>query len=291
MERVESAPALQKALARVRQDGRSIGFVPTLGALHPGHLTHVRALRGRTDYVVMSVFVNPLQFGPGEDFERYPRDLDRDARLAEASGIDLLFHPSVETMYPPGADTIVEVPDLSRDLEGIVRPTHFRGVATVVTKLLNLVRPDVASFGQKDLQQLLVVRRVVTDLHFGIEILPIPTVREADGLALSSRNAYLGGEDRRAATVLRRACLAGLHVLETGGRDSAAVERAMAGVLHAESRARMEYAVIRRCPDLKPLSTVTGRAALMVAAQVGPARLIDNLVVEVSSDGVRETLP
>jgi pantoate--beta-alanine ligase len=291
MERIESAPALQEALFSVRQEGRSIGFVPTLGALHEGHLTHVRALRGRTDYVVMSVFVNPLQFGPGEDFEHYPRDLARDAHLAEDAGVDLLFHPSVETMYPPGAETIVEVPELSRGLEGTIRPTHFRGVATVVTKLLNLVRPGVASFGQKDLQQLFVVRRVVTDLHLGVEILPIPTVREPDGLALSSRNAYLGAEDRRAATVLRRACLAGLDRLETGIREPAAVERAMAAVLRAEPRARMEYAVIRRCSDLKPLSTVTGQVALMVAAQLGPARLIDNLVVEVSSNRVQETLP
>jgi len=289
MERIEGAAELQRALALVRGEGRSVGLVPTMGALHAGHLSHVPALRARVDYVVMSIFVNPLQFGPGEDFQRYPRDRERDARLAESAGVDLLFCPTLKTMYPPGAETVVEVPGISADLEGASRPTHFRGVATVVTKLLALVRPDVASFGQKDLQQLLVVRRLVTDLHLGVDILPVPIVRAEDGLALSSRNVYLGPTDRKAATVLYRALEAGWDALWAGIRDPARVERAMAAVLRAEPRARMQYAVVRRAADLSRLAFLDGRLALLVAARVGPARLIDNLVVEVSEDGVRET--
>jgi pantoate--beta-alanine ligase len=291
MERIEGAADLRRTLDAVRREGRTIGFVPTLGALHAGHLSHVRQLAGRADYVVMSIFVNPLQFGEGEDFARYPRNLEGDAALAHGAGVSLLFHPSVETMYPPGAQTVVEVPALSAALEGAVRPTHFRGVATIVTKLLNLVRPDLASFGQKDLQQLLVVRRLVADLQLDVEIVPVPTVREPDGIALSSRNAYLTRDDRHAAPALYRACRAGVGALQSGERDPQRVEAAMAAVLHAEPRVRMEYAVVRTLPDLAPPTSVCGRVALLVAARLGGARLIDNIVVDVLPGEIREALP
>ncbi|MGC8486610.1 MAG: pantoate--beta-alanine ligase [Clostridia bacterium] len=291
MERIEGAADLRRTLDAVRREGRTIGFVPTLGSLHAGHLSHVRQLAGRADYVVMSIFVNPLQFGEGEDFTRYPRNLEGDAALAHEAGVSLLFHPSVETMYPPGAQTVVDVPALSATLEGAVRPTHFRGVATIVTKLLNLVRPDLASFGQKDLQQLLVVRRLVVDLQLDVEIVPVPTVREPDGLALSSRNAYLTRDDRHAAPALYRACRAGVGALQSGERDPQRVEAAMAAVMHAESRVRMEYAAVRTLPDLAPPTSVCGRWALLVAARLGEARLIDNIVVEVLPGEIREALP
>ena len=291
MERIEGAADLRRTLDAVRREGRTIGFVPTLGALHAGHLSHVRLLAGRADYVVMSIFVNPLQFGEGEDFARYPRNLAGDAALAHGAGVSLLFHPSMETMYPPGAQTVVEVPALSATLEGAVRPTHFRGVATIVTKLLNLVRPDLASFGQKDLQQLLVVRRLVADLQLDVEIVPVPTVREPDGLALSSRNAYLSRDDRHAAPALYRACRAGVGALQSGERDPQRVEAAMAAVLYAEPRVRMEYAVVRTLPDLAPPTSVCGRVALLVAARLGGARLIDNIVVDVLPGEIREALP
>ncbi len=290
MERVEEASDLRRILASVRADGRRIGFVPTLGALHEGHLAHVPILAAHTDYVVMSIFVNPLQFGPGEDFERYPRSLDRDAELAQKAGVGLLFHPQVATLYPAGAETLVEVPELSAQLEGVVRPTHFRGVATVVAKLLNLVRPDLTSFGQKDLQQLVVVRRMALDLHFEGEIVAVPTVREPDGLALSSRNTYLDAHDRKAAVALYRACRAGFEAVVAGERVPSRVEEIMAAVLGAFPRIRPDYAVVRRLHDLKPMERLVGRVALMVAARVGSTRLLDNLVMEMGPDGVRETL-
>ncbi len=288
MERIEEVADLRRVLAPVRADGRRIGLVPTMGALHRGHLSHVPLLLAHADLVVMSVFVNPLQFGPGEDFERYPRSLEDDAKLAEEAGVDLLFCPQVTTLYPPGSETLVELPDLSSQLEGAVRPTHFRGVATVVAKLLNIVRPDLASFGQKDLQQLLVVRRLVSDLHFDVQILAVPTAREPDGLALSSRNAYLGADDRREAAALNRACRAGFDAVAAGERAASRVEAVMAEVLNGFPRVRPDYAVVRRLDDLKPMTVVSGRAAVLVAARVGSTRLLDNLVMDVTPDGVRE---
>ncbi len=245
--------------------GRRIGLVPTMGALHDGHEALVRRARAECDVVVASIFVNPAQFGPAEDFERYPRDEQRDAGLAEAWGVDHLFVPSVEEMYPEGFGTWVEVEGLTDRLEGAARPGHFRGVATICLKLFNVVRPDLAYFGQKDAQQAAVLERMAHDLDLELEIRVIPTVREADGLAISSRNAYLSAEEREAAAALPRALAAGAQA----GPDKAA--EAARAVLAEEPRLAPDYVEVAR---------LNGRVYLLAAARVGRTRLIDNVVLE-----------
>lgn len=271
--------------------GHRLGLVATMGALHEGHLSHIAALRGETDEIVVSVFVNPLQFAPGEDFARYPRDLARDAQLAERAGATALFAPDAGEMYPREPQTSVRVEPLGSMLEGVARPTHFQGVATVVTKLLNVVGPDVATFGQKDLQQLMIVRRLVEDLNFPVKIWAVPTLRESDGLAMSSRNRYLDVEERRLAPRLYHSLQMGLQCLRGGERRSAAVETAMAAALTDVPPLQLEYATLRALPDLRPTETAEGKLALLVAARLPHARLLDNLVVDVNPTGVRETLP
>ena len=256
--------ALRAALTPLRT-GRRIGLVPTMGALHAGHEALVRRARAECDVVVASIFVNPTQFGPAEDFERYPRDEQRDAGLAEAWGVDHLFVPSVEEMYPEGFGTWVEVERLTDRLEGAARPGHFRGVATVCLKLFNVVRPDLAYFGQKDAQQAAVLERMARDLDLELEIRVIPTVREADGLAISSRNAYLSTEEREVAAALPRALAAGARA----GPDEAA--EAARAVLAEESRLATDYVEV---------AGLNGRVYLLAAARVGRTRLIDNVVLE-----------
>ncbi len=271
--------------------GQRVGLVPTLGYLHEGHLSHVKALLSWVDEVVLSVFVNPLQFGPGEDFSRYPRDLARDARLAEQAGVAALFAPDVDEMYPTPAETTVEVTSLSAILEGAIRPTHLQGVATVVTKLFNIVRPDVASFGQKDLQQLLVVRRLVQDLNLPVSIVAVPTVREPDGLAMSSRNSYLDPDERTVAGRLYQALQEGLATLRRGQRDPFRVERAMADVLTDVPGLSPQYVTVRSLPTLTAPEVAEGRLALLIAARLAHARLLDNVAVEVRDDDVEEIVP
>jgi pantoate--beta-alanine ligase len=274
-----------------RAAGRRIGLVPTMGYLHDGHLALVRTLRAEADVVILSIFVNPLQFAPNEDFERYPRDLEHDRRLAEAAGVDAVFAPGVADMYPVSAETYVEIPTLSARLDGESRPTHFRGVTTVVTKLFLATEPDVAAFGQKDAQQAVIIKRMVRELLFPVRIVVVPTVREPDGLALSSRNVYLSPEERRAAPALWRALGVGERRIREGERDPAAVEAAMAAVLAAEPLVRPEYARVLNLDELVPVPTVAGRLLLAVAARVGPARLIDNICLAVEGDRVESTLP
>jgi len=279
-------------LEEARLRGARIGLVPTMGYLHDGHLRHVAALQELVDRVVLSIFVNPLQFGPGEDYARYPRDLDRDLALAAEAGVDAVFAPEVAEMYPTPPETVVEVTALGHLLEGALRPTHFQGVATVVCKLLHIVRPDWASFGQKDLQQLFVVRRMVEDLNMRVQIVAVPTVREPDGLAMSSRNRYLTSEHRAAAASVYRALRAGLDSLARGERDPWAVERVMAQTLAPVPDLSPQYVTVRTLPDFAPpAAEVQGRVALLIAARFPEARLIDNLVVEVTSDGAREIVP
>jgi pantoate--beta-alanine ligase len=274
---------LRGALAPARRHGRRIGLVPTMGALHEGHLSLLRAARQRCDLVVMSLFVNPAQFRPREDLATYPRDESRDAELAEASGVDLLYAPPVAEVYPEGFATAVEVRGgLTEVLEGdpLRRGAeHFRGVTTIVAKLLNAVGPDVAFFGRKDGQQALVVARMVRDLDFPVEVAVMPTVREPDGLAMSTRNAYLGAEDRRRAAALSRA-LAAIERAVAGGVTSA--PRALAAG-HAELEAvgiEPDYLEARDAGDLKPADSFNGRSVLVaVAARLGPARLIDNVII------------
>ena len=257
-----------------------VGLVPTMGFLHAGHLSLFRQARAENGVVVASIFVNPAQFGPGEDLSRYPRDLPRDLERLEAAGVDVVFTPAAEEMYPPGFSTYVEpAGPLAERLEAASRPGHFRGVATVVLKLFQLVQPHQAYFGQKDAQQVAVIRRMVADLNQPVALRVLPTIREADGLAMSSRNSYLGPEDRKAATVLYRALHAGYQALEQhplGGGE--AVARAMAAVIKEESHARLDYAEVCDPNTLEPLASTRGAALLVVAARVGPARLIDNFL-------------
>lgn len=266
-----------------RREGETIGFVPTMGAMHEGHLSLVRIAREHADRVVASVFVNPTQFGPHEDFNRYPRQPEKDAAMLEAAGCDLLFLPGVETIYPPGNATYVEPAGAALGLEGTCRPGHFRGVATVVCALFNLVRADVAVFGEKDAQQLAVIRQMVRDLHLPIEIVPGPTVREADGLALSSRNAYLSALERERASVLYRSLSAAARLIGAGERRGDEVRRCLRQVLDSEPAARVEYADVVDADTFAPIETLKGDLVLPVAVRIGGARLIDNIRLTVES--------
>jgi len=268
-------------LQPLRQQGKTIGLVPTMGYLHEGHLSLVRAARRENDMVVMSIFVNPTQFGPGEDLDRYPRDLYRDMELAEKAGVDGIFAPSVEEMYPEGYSTYVEVEGLSRVLCGASRPGHFRGVATVVSKLFNIIQPHRAYFGLKDYQQALIIKRMVEDLNFPVEIVTLPTVREPDGLALSSRNQYLTSEERAKALSLYRSLKRGEEMILKGIRQVQAIKEAMAQEL-LKHEVKIDYVEVCNPENLSPLEEVGDRALLAVAAWVGSTRLIDNLVVEVT---------
>jgi pantoate--beta-alanine ligase len=278
---VRTVSELREALAPERRAGRSIGLVPTMGAFHGGHLSLIRRAREQCEVVVVSLFVNPAQFGPGEDLEAYPRDEENDARLAEAEGVDILFAPAVEEVYPDGFATTVTVGGLTDVLDGAPGQrgaAHFAGVATMVSKLLNMAAPDVAYFGQKDAQQVLVVRRLVRDLDMPVRIEVCPTVRDGDGLALSSRNAYLSSADRQRALGISRALRAAEAAVESGRIDAGAVLEAARGELDAHG-IEPEYLELRSTTDLSPVERVNGSTLLAVAAHVGRARLIDNTIL------------
>jgi pantoate--beta-alanine ligase len=277
MDTIRDAEGLRRQLARGEARDRTVGFVPTMGALHEGHLSLVRLARERVERVVVSIFVNPTQFGPTEDFARYPRQPEKDAEMLAAASCDVLFLPEVETIYPPGHTTFVEPGGPAEGLEGALRPGHFRGVATVVCALFNLVRADVAVFGKKDAQQLAVIRRMVRDLHLPVEIVAAETVREEDGLALSSRNAYLSPEERRAAPVLYRALRAAERAIAAGERRGDEARRQMREVLESEPLARIEYAEVVDAGTFQPVDTLTGNLVLPLAVRIGGTRLIDNL--------------
>jgi pantoate--beta-alanine ligase len=281
MKTVRTKAELRDALEPIRREGGKIGLVPTMGYLHEGHLSLLRAARAECDFVVMSLFVNPTQFGPGEDLERYPRDEERDAELAEREGVDVTFAPSAAEVYPDGYATYVDVHRLTEVLDGDPTqrgPEHFRGVTTIVAKLLNSVQPDAVYFGQKDAQQAIVIRRMVSDLDFPVRVEVLPTVREADGLALSSRNAYLGPEDRERAAALSRA-LRTARDSAAGGSLAAALAAARQELLDAGIEP--EYLEARDASDLTPAAELNGRPVLVaVAAKIGAARLIDNVLIE-----------
>jgi pantoate--beta-alanine ligase len=281
MRAVKTVRELREALAPERRAGRTIGLVPTMGAFHGGHLSLIRRARRDCDVVVVSLFVNPTQFAPSEDLDAYPRDEQRDAQLAEAEGVDVLFAPAVDEVYPDGFGTTVTVGGLTEILEGypaLRGPSHFAGVTTVVTKLFNMAGPDVAYFGQKDAQQALVLRRLVRDLDIPVRIEVCPTVRDPDGLALSSRNAYLTDAERERALALSRALRAAGAAVESGERDGEAVLRAARSELD-EAGIEPEYLELRSATDLTPVERVNGSTLLAVAARVGRARLIDNVVL------------
>lgn len=277
MKRVEGRAELRAA--RLALPG-PVGFVPTMGYLHEGHLSLVRLAREDCSSVVVSIFVNPAQFGPGEDLERYPRDMERDLALLEAEGVDLVWTPTPEVVYPPGYQTWVEVETVSRPLEGAARPGHFRGVATVVAQLFLAVGCHRAWFGQKDAQQVAVIRRMVQDLGFPLETRVGPTVREPDGLAMSSRNAYLDPEERRAATVLFRALSSARDAFSKGERQAEALCEGMRRVLAEEPRARVEYVSCADPESLQELQGEVSRALLSMAVGIGSTRLVDNAILE-----------
>jgi pantoate--beta-alanine ligase len=257
-----------------------LGLVPTMGYLHEGHLSLARRAREDCKSVAVSIFVNPTQFGPNEDLSKYPRDLKRDLSMLEEAGVDLVWTPTAEIMYPAGFQTWVEVQDVSQGLEGAQRPGHFRGVSTVVAKLFNAVRPDKAYFGQKDAQQAAVIRRMTTDLNFPIEIVVGPIIREMDGLAMSSRNVYLDEAQRRAATVLYRALNEAKGAYDDGERDAGKLREMMKKTISAEPLAQVQYVSCADYETLKELDTVTGRALLSMAVFFGKTRLIDNVILD-----------
>ena len=280
-------------LARGRLKGR-VGAVYTMGALHAGHRSLLDFARAENDAVVATIFVNPTQFGPGDDLASYPRTLDQDLALMEAAGVDLAFLPVAAEMYPSGFQTSVSVEEASQGLEGERRPGHFRGVASVVAKLFNLTQPDAAYFGQKDAQQVVVLRRMVTDLNFPLEIVVCPTVREADGLALSSRNVYLSPAERRSAAVIYRALMAAADAYEAGEREPAALREAAHRVLATEPMATVEYVAVNYPESLRGVLMPTdGPLLLSLAVQIGKPRLLDNLLLPAAlntRDGLTATL-
>ena len=281
MEIINRIPRMMAVARELCAEGRRIGFVPTMGALHEGHLSLMSLARDMCDKVIVSIFVNPAQFGPAEDFERYPRDLARDAELAFTRGVDLIFAPAPEDMYPAGFATYVVVEGLSEKLEGASRPGHFRGVTTVVNKLFNIVQPHFAFFGRKDAQQVIVIKRMVRELAMDVEIVVGPTVREEDGLALSSRNVYLSAEQRKAATVLRRALERCRASYNGGERRSESLLASMRNLIEAEPLARLDYLAITGINNLDPVETIPVDRPILVSMAVffGNTRLIDNIVL------------
>lgn len=269
-----------RALRRAGEEDGRIGLVPTMGALHEGHASLIRAARARCAHVVVSIFVNPTQFGPNEDYDRYPRSFDADCALAQAEGAEAIFAPSVEEMYPPDSTTFVEVADLGDRLDGASRPGHFRGVATVVAKLFISAEPDLAFFGQKDAAQVSVLRRMIADLRLGVELAVCPIVREPDGLALSSRNAYLIADERRQARALSRAVRWAEAMAAKGERNSAVLIEAAREIFAAEPLIRVDYIVLVNWATLEPVEVAAPGTLFAVAAWVGTTRLIDNAVLE-----------
>lgn len=282
---VRDPRAMRARTEDLRRDGRRIAVVPTMGALHEGHLQLLRTARARADIVILTIFVNPTQFGPNEDLARYPRDEAGDLAKARTCGIDLAFCPDASAMYPAGAQTFVEVRELQKPLCGASRPGHFAGVATIVSKLFHLTNPHLAVFGEKDYQQLAIIRRMVRDLDFGIEILGVPIVREADGLALSSRNAYLSADQRTTALSLSKGLAAAEAAVTAGERDAAKIVAAARALIEAEPGARIDYVELRDADELSSVTTLSRPAVLAMAVFVGATRLIDNRVLRPATAG------
>lgn len=282
MQIVREASGLGAALQKLRSGGKSLALVPTMGALHAGHIALIEAARLRADKVAATIFVNPMQFGANEDLDSYPRQEETDVTMLRAAGCDLLWLPTVPEIYPEGFATTVSVAGVSERWDGAARSGHFDGVATVVAKLLLSVRPDVALFGEKDFQQLAVIRRMVEDLAIGIEIAGVPTVRDGDGLALSSRNAYLSGEERQSALALPRALMAARDAI-LAGKPVATTLASAEDALHAAGFSRVDYFALVDAATLEPLDEIAGPMRLLAAAVIGKTRLIDNLAVEMDA--------
>ena len=279
MQVVRQIREMQKISDQLRQVGKKIGFVPTMGYLHDGHLSLVKKAKGLCDVVVVSIFVNPTQFGPGEDFKRYPRDEEGDGAKLEGEAVDFLFIPEAGDMYPSGYQTYVDVTEVSKGLCGDFRPGHFRGVATIVAKLFNIVKPDVAIFGEKDYQQLLVIKRMVEDLNFDIKIIPGVLIREEDGIAMSSRNTYLSPDERKRALILYRSLLKGKDLFQSGERRASALVRAVKESIASVDGVSLQYVEVRDAETLEKIETVSKPAVIALAAIVGSVRLIDNIII------------
>ncbi|AOG10648.1 pantoate--beta-alanine ligase [Agrobacterium sp. RAC06] len=279
MEVVTTIAALRQKLAPRRRAGQTIGFVPTMGYLHQGHLSLVGRAKSENDVTVVSIFVNPLQFGKNEDLEKYPRDLARDSAMLEQAGVDYLFAPGVEDMYPEPMQTAVDLPKLGSELEGEARPGHFAGVATVVTKLFNIVQPDAAYFGEKDYQQVTIIQKMVEDLAQPVRVVPVPTVREADGLACSSRNVYLSPAERAAAVIVPKTLGEAERLLLTGIRDVATLEAKLVEFLQTEPLAEPEVVAIRDPRTLERIETVKETALVLLYVRFGKTKLLDNRII------------
>lgn len=281
MRRTSHISELREIIEQAKRLGQVIALVPTMGYLHRGHLTLIKTAKQTGAFVVVSIFVNPLQFGPNEDYSSYPRDLERDAGLVEEAGVDLLFHPTTEEMYPQPIITHVEVSQLDSMLCGAARPGHFRGVTTVVSKLFNIVQPNLAYFGQKDYQQYLIIRRMASDLNLPIKICSVPIVREEDGLALSSRNVFLTPEQRQEALILSQSLIEAEKSLQAGERSARKIETRIRERITNESHGVIDYIEVRDAEDLSQLSEINGPVLIALAVRFGSTRLIDNKVVEV----------
>ncbi|MBW9052708.1 pantoate--beta-alanine ligase [Rhizobium mesosinicum] len=279
MQVLSSIDAVRAALAAVRTNGGGVGFVPTMGYLHAGHMELVARARAENEIVVASIFVNPLQFGPTEDLTRYPRDLQRDRTMLEKAGVDILFAPGVEDMYPRPMKTVVDVPELGCELEGAVRPGHFAGVATVVNKLFNIVQPSNAYFGEKDYQQVVIIKRMVEDLALPVRIVSVPTVRDADGLALSSRNVYLSEEERRAAAIIPRALEEAERLVAQGLTNPQVLEAKLIGFIGGEPLATPEVIAVRDASTLKHVAKLEDPVVVALFVRIGSTKLLDNRVI------------
>lgn len=282
MQIIKTVNEMKEVIRSITQSGKTIGYVPTMGYLHDGHISLIKEARKNNDLVVVSIFVNPTQFGPNEDLESYPRDLERDANLCEAEGADLIFHPEADDMYPKGYTTYVETfGDITKKLCGASREGHFRGVTTVLTKLFNIVKPHNAYFGQKDAQQVAVVEKMVRELNYDINIVPCPIVREADGLAMSSRNIYLQGDERQQALVLSQSIRLAQKMIEDGERSSAVIKEAMRAKINMADSAEIDYIEIVEASELESVERLSGDTLIAIAVKVGKPRLIDNIRLEV----------
>ena len=276
---VETIKEIRSFVEAAKSRGETVGFVPTMGAFHPGHLSLMHQAKKATDAVIVSIFVNPLQFAAGEDYDRYPRQMSKDLRMAESEKVDVLFAPSVAEMYPKGFATYVDQNDLPAKLCGQFRPDHFRGVMSVVAKLFNIVKPDAAFFGQKDYQQYLIIKRMTLDLNLDVDVRVLPTVREEDGVAMSSRNVYLGPKQRKDAICLHRALQRAEELIGSGESGAVRVAAEMKRVIHRVKGARVDYIAIVNSDTLEPVKEIKGKTLIAAAVRIGKARLIDNILV------------
>jgi pantoate--beta-alanine ligase len=280
MKIISDIQEMQLFVRQVKEKGMSIGLVPTMGSLHEGHLTLMRQAKKNCDVVIVSIFVNPTQFGPTEDFAKYPRDLSGDSQQAAKAGVDVIFHPQPEEMYPAGYSSFIEINGITQKLCGLSRPGHFRGVATVVTKLFNIIQSDKAFFGQKDAQQVLVLKRMVADLNMNVTLEVVPIVREEDGLAMSSRNAFLSPEERKAALVLSQSLQLAQKLVDQGQVNARNIKEQVILKIQKEKLAQIDYVEVYSYPQLENLDVIRDKALLALAVRIGNTRLIDNAILE-----------